>query len=138
MNQQYSKQYLYRQIVAAKLFIDDNFSDRIDLKSMADEACFSKFHFNRLFKEIYFNTPNQYLTKVRISRAKQLLETEMTVRDVCFAIGFESVSTFKGLFKKLQHQTPSGYKKAMLARKHDLKKKPLKYFPSCISLKNLK
>ena len=39
----YPKQYLYRQIVRAKLFIDSNFAEPIDLKAIADEACFSNF-----------------------------------------------------------------------------------------------
>ncbi len=44
----YPKIYLYRRIVQAKLFIDDNYFENIDLNNIADEAYFSKFHFIRL------------------------------------------------------------------------------------------
>ena len=42
---EYPKQYLYRQIVRAKLFIDTNYASPIELDNIADAACFSKFHF---------------------------------------------------------------------------------------------
>src|SRR6187399_1471450 len=48
--EQYPRQYLYLRTVRAKLFIDANFASDIDLDKIADEACFSKFHFVRLFK----------------------------------------------------------------------------------------
>ncbi|MFN2440773.1 MAG: helix-turn-helix transcriptional regulator, partial [Chitinophagaceae bacterium] len=57
MTANYPKIYLYRRIVRAKLFIDDNYSENIDLDNIADEACFSKFHFARQFKKIYSKTP---------------------------------------------------------------------------------
>ena len=58
----YPKMYLYRCIVQAKLFIDNNYADRIDLSQIADEAFFSRFHFRRLFKQAYGKTPHHYLT----------------------------------------------------------------------------
>ena len=52
MAEEYPKQYLYRQIIRAKLYIDANYARAIDLDNIADEACFSKFHFARLFRNI--------------------------------------------------------------------------------------
>src|SRR5437773_5051678 len=69
----YPRQYLYRRIVKAKVFIDAQFSSAIDLDNIADEACFSKFHFVRLFKSIYGKTPHQYLTGIRVDRASEML-----------------------------------------------------------------
>src|SRR5687767_6837679 len=96
---QYPGIYLYRRIVQAKLFIDQNFSNDIDLDNIADEAYFSKFHFIRLFKKIYGKTPHQYLISVRIEQAKLLLKKQMQVSEVCMSIGFNSISSFTGLFK---------------------------------------
>jgi AraC-like DNA-binding protein len=70
MKENFPKIYLYKRIVQAKLFIDARFSDNIDLHNIADEACFSKFHFIRLFKTVYGKTPHQYLKQVRIENAK--------------------------------------------------------------------
>src|SRR5919112_983376 len=89
----YPRIYLYKRIVQAKLFIDGHYSDRIDLSNIADEAYFSKFHFIRLFKTIYGSTPHQYLIKVRIENAKELLQKDMSVTDTCFDVGFDSVSS---------------------------------------------
>src|SRR5437016_10327423 len=100
MTDKYPKQYLYRRVVKAKLYIDEHYSSGIDLSSIASEACFSKFHFVRLFKKIYGKTPHQYLTNVRVEKAKQRLATGEPVARVCFTVGFDSVSSFTGLFKR--------------------------------------
>src|SRR5690606_18560243 len=99
--EEYPKVYLYRRIVQAKLFIDSNYADKIDIDNISDEAFFSKFHFIRLFKKIYGKTPHQYLKFVRIKKAQQLLRTENSVSMVCFSVGFDSLSSFSGLFKRI-------------------------------------
>ena len=66
----YPKIYLVRRVVQAKLFIDEHYAERLDLDNISDEACFSKFHFIRLFRNIYGKTPHQYLTTVRIEKPK--------------------------------------------------------------------
>ena len=132
MNQKvYPKVYLYRRIVLAKLFIDNNYANAIDLDNIATEASFSKFHFIRLFKKVYHQTPHRYLTAVRIEKAKLLLQTEMAVADVCFSIGFDSISSFTGLFKRITSTTPSCYQKLQLKRNEEIKKMPLRFIPNC-------
>ena len=98
--EQYPKVYLYKRIVQAKLFIDNNYADKIDLGNISDEAYFSKFHFIRLFKKIYGKTPHQYLTFVRMEKAIQLLCVNKPISEVCYAVGFESLSSFGNLFKR--------------------------------------
>ena len=96
MKENFPKIYLYKRIVQAKLFIDARFSDHIDLHNIADEACFSKFHFIRLFKTVYGRTPHQYLKQVRIDHAKMFLQNGLSVTEACFSVGFDSVSSFTG------------------------------------------
>src|SRR5688572_20622854 len=110
-SEQYPKVYLYRRIVQAKLFIDNNYPDKIDLNNIADEAYFSKFHFIRLFRSIYGQTPHQYLKYVRIEKSKELLKQNTSVTHVCFAVGFDSISSFSSLFSKIVGQTPSNFAK---------------------------
>jgi AraC-like DNA-binding protein len=131
MKEQYPKFYLYKRIVQTKLFIDSHFSEKIDLNDIADEALFSKFHFIRLFKEIYNNTPHQYLTKVRIEKAKELLQQNQSVTNVCFAVGFDSLSSFTGLFKRVAKLSPSIYQKQFLERQQRIKEAPLQFIPNC-------
>lgn len=133
MTENYPKIYLYKRIVQAKLFIDTHFCDDIDLDNIADEAYFSKFHFIRLFKIIYGNTPHQYLTRVRIENAKKLLQNETSVTETCFTIGFDSVSSFTALFKRYTSMRPSEYQQQFKKRIEQIKKVPLQFIPNCFA-----
>src|ERR1039458_2997655 len=88
---------LYRRIVQAKLFIDSNYAARIDAGEIANEACYSKFHFIRTFKSIYGRTAHQSLTAVRVEKAKQMLDQGVSVTAACLAVGFDGLGSFTGL-----------------------------------------
>jgi len=64
---------IYQRIVAAKIYIDDNYHEPIDLELISQQAFLSRFHFHRLFRQVYKKTPHQYLTGKRIDKAKTLL-----------------------------------------------------------------
>ena len=100
---------LTRQIKAAKLYIDKNFSEVINLDKIAGKALVSKFHFIRVFKRYYGRTPNQYLQEVRIEMAKMILQKGKSIDEVCNAIGFKSKTSFISLFKKMTGVTPIAY-----------------------------
>jgi len=133
---QYPKVYLYKRIVQAKLFIDSNYAGNIDLDNIADEAYFSKFHFIRLFKNIYGKTPHQYLTAVRIEKAMLLLRANKPVSEVCFSVGFESVSSFGSLFKRMTGVTPSAFLEKQQQLKLQILNTPLKFVPGCFIHQN--
>jgi AraC-like DNA-binding protein len=128
---QYPKVYLYKRIVQAKLFIDSNYAEKIDLDNISDEAYFSKFHFIRLFKKIYGKAPHQYLTFVRIEKAIQLLRIGKPVSEVCHCVGFESLSSFGSLFKRIVGLTPSAFLEGQRQIKMQIAKTPLKFVPGC-------
>jgi len=137
MNTDYPKIYLYKRIVQAKLFIDNKFAEDIDLNNISDEAYFSKFHFIRLFKKVYGMTPHQYLSSVRIEKAKLLLKEDTPIVEICHAVGFESASSFTGFFKGKVGMTPSEFQMRHLQRKTEIAETPLKYVPNCFTSKNL-
>lgn len=136
VNEQYPKIYLYRRVVQAKLFIDTHYAENIDLNNIADEAYFSKFHFIRLFKSIYLKTPHQYLTAVRVERALQLLKKSMPVSEACYAVGFESLSSFSGLFKRVAGITPSAYVLQQKQLRQQMESSPLTFIPGCFAHKS--
>ena len=136
ITEQYPKVYLYRRIVQAKLFIDNNYADKIDLDNISDEAYFSKFHFIRLFKTIYGKTPHQYLKSVRIEKAIQLLRNGKPVSEVCLLVGFDSLSSFSGLFKRIVGISPSTYLIQQQQLKSQITKTPLAFVPGCYAHQN--
>ena len=131
MNQ--NNPYFYRRIVLAKLFIDGNYAEAIDVNEIASEGAFSKHHFIRQFKKVYGKTPYNYLKQVRIQKACELLESTRTVQEVCFAVGYDSLSSFSGLFKRATGSTPSDYQNAWLARSAGIASKPLAHVPGCFA-----
>lgn len=127
----YPKAYLYRRIVEAKLFIDAHYAEPIKVDDICGEAAFSKFHFIRTFKSAYGFTPHAYLSWVRIARAKELLEQGVPVSEACYAVGFESITSFSRLFKKHASASPSIYRRERLELAHNIAERPLDHVPTC-------
>ena len=98
---------VYQRIVAAKLYIDENYQEPINLDGISEQACFSRFHFHRLFSRIYRRTPHQYLTRKRLDKALELLSGDKAVTDVCNEVGFESIGSFSMLFKSRSALLPN-------------------------------
>jgi AraC-like DNA-binding protein len=91
----------YRRLMRAREFIDECYDQPLDLEQISGEACLSRYHFLRLFRRAFNKTPHQYLTQRRIEKAKELLASSgLTVTDVCFEVGFESLGSFSSLFHK--------------------------------------
>jgi AraC-like DNA-binding protein len=122
---------LYERIVAAKLFIDENYQEPINLDEISRQAFLSRFHFHRLFSRIYKKTPHQYLTLKRIDRAKQLLTEEKTVSEICSEVGFESLGSFSMLFKKEMGFAPTYYRNMAWLKKQKEKEQPKAFIPHC-------
>lgn len=133
MNEIHPKMYLYKRIVKAKLFIDEHYSEKINLYSISRKASFSRFHFLRLFKSSFGKSPHKYLTEVRITNAKKLLETNKSISEVCFLVGFESIPSFTKLFKKHHGLSPKQYVKKVQQSKIREMQSPLSFVPSCFA-----
>src|SRR5436190_23128901 len=136
MAESYSRFYLYKRIVQAKIFMDSLYDENIDLVDIAGEACFYKFHFIRLFKSIYGKTPHQYLVSVRMEKAKVLLQKEMPVAAVCNTVGFTSYSSFTALFKRYAGRNPSEYRQQHIRHNKEIKETPLQFVPACFARQN--
>ncbi len=128
--------YLYRRIVLAKLYMDQYFAEPINLDLIAGKAFISKFHFIRIFKQLYGRTPHQYLTDIRVKHAARLLAENKSVANVCYDVGFESISSFTGLFKRLIGSTPSSYQQQQFSRKEAVRNQPLFFIPNCFASAN--
>jgi AraC-like DNA-binding protein len=122
---------IYQRIVAAKLFMDENFQDDLDLEKISKQAYFSRFHFHRLFRQVYRKTPHQYITGKRLEKAKDLLSENKPVGEVCNEVGFESLGSFSVLFKKEIGFAPQYYRNMAWLKKQDALKQPKKFIPHC-------
>jgi AraC-like DNA-binding protein len=122
---------IYQRIVEAKIFIDENYHEALDLERISQQACLSPFHFHRIFRRVYQRTPHQYLTRKRIDKAMDLLAENKAVVDVCNEIGFESIGSFSVLFKKEIGFAPQYYRNMAYRKKLEQQEQPRKAIPHC-------
>lgn len=100
-----------RQMRLAKDAMDRDWASPLDLDAIAAHAGYSRYHFVRLFKAAYGQTPGSYLSRRRIERAEELLRSaNLTVTEICVLVGFSSLGTFSERFKEQTGSSPSAYR----------------------------
>jgi AraC-like DNA-binding protein len=101
----------------ARDLIDRSYAEPLDLERIAAEAGLSRWHFHRLFSATYGVTPAAYLSERRVERAQDLLRaTNLSVTEVCHAVGFSSLGSFSSRFKEVTGETPSAFQQRWGAR----------------------
>jgi AraC-like DNA-binding protein len=96
--------------------IDRDYAEPLDVPALARAALMSPGHFSRSFRSAFGETPYSYLMTRRIERAKALLRRgDLTVTEVCMAVGCTSLGSFSTRFTELVGESPSAYR----ARRHD-------------------
>ena len=104
---------LYRRVWRARDYIWAMFAEPITLPEIARVACLSPNHLLRTFRNAFGKSPHQLLTERRLEEAKRLLATsDLSVTDICFASGFESLGSFSSLFRTRCNSSPSEYRRA--------------------------
>ncbi len=106
--------------------IDRDYAQPLDVPALARDALMSVGHFQRSFREAFGETPYSWLMTRRIERAMALLRnTDLSVTEVCLAVGATSLGSFSSRFTELVGESPSAYR----ARSHD----ELRGIPGCIA-----
>lgn len=91
--------------------MDRSYAQPLDIASLARDVHLSAGHLSRQFVLAYGETPYAYLMTRRIERAMTLLRTtDLSVTDVCFAVGYQSLGTFSTRFSELVGVAPSLYR----------------------------
>ncbi len=117
------------ELERARTFIDEHLDQPLSLDDMAAHAYLSRYHFIRLFQRAFYETPYQYLMRKRIEKAKELLaHSPLSITDICFAVGFESLGSFSTLFHKTVGWSPSIYRARVLEQRRN----PYKFIPGCM------
>jgi AraC-like DNA-binding protein len=102
---------LYRRLHLARQYIHDGYPAPLTLAELAGVACLSPNHLLRTFRQLFGQSPFQMLTRVRLEKARELLtRTNAPVAEVCATVGFASLSSFTGLFKRTYGTPPHGYR----------------------------
>ena len=100
----------FRRLCRARDYAHAFFASPIDTRVLAREAALSTFHFHRLFTGTFGTTPHDFLTELRIARAKQLLASgSCSVTEACFEAGYSSLGSFSSKFRGVVGLSPAGY-----------------------------
>jgi AraC-like DNA-binding protein len=91
--------------------MDRAYAEPLDVRAVAAVVHVSPAHFIRSFHAMFGKRPHRYLQRRRVERSMFLLrETDRSVTDVCFGVGFTSLGTFSRTFHTIVGETPSGYR----------------------------
>jgi AraC-like DNA-binding protein len=105
---------LFRRLCRSRDYLAAGLEQPLRLADAAREACLSPYHYHRLFARTFGETPLEFLTRLRIDRAKRLLARErLPVTEVCLAVGYESLGSFSSRFRSLVGRSPSEFQREM-------------------------
>lgn len=92
-------------------YMNERYTEKLDLDRLAELTLLSKHHFCRLFKEVTGYAPGDYLNRTRIAKAADLLRGKgLSITETALAVGFDDPNYFRRLFRKYEKRTPSSLK----------------------------
>ena len=110
-----------RRLLRARDAMDRDYAEPLDISTLARIAHVSDAHFIRTFRATFGETPHRYLQRRRVERAMfRLRETDRSVTEICFEVGFRSLGSFTTTFTRIVGQTPTTYR----AQARDLRAVP--------------
>jgi AraC family transcriptional regulator len=92
------------------------YSEPLSLAEMAETATFSKFYFSRVFRSVTGTSPGRFLSAIRLYQAKQqLLQTSLSVTDIAYKVGYNSLGTFTSRFTRSVCFSPARYRSSSVS-----------------------
>jgi AraC-like DNA-binding protein len=126
---------LFRRLCRSRDYLAAGMDQPLRLADAAREACISPYHYHRLFARTFGETPHEFLTRLRIDRAKQLLVREqLPVTEVCLAVGYESLGSFSSRFRSLVGYSPSEFQRSLRKIFAAPAVAPHRFVPNCFLL----
>jgi transcriptional regulator GlxA family with amidase domain len=103
-----------RLVEVARDYMRANFCDRLRVEEIAREVFMSQYHFSRIFKKYTSYSPYQYLLEIRLQHARKLMSQKgLSIKEITFRSGFNSMDYFSAAFSKKFSVCPSLYKKRL-------------------------
>lgn len=107
-----TRKEIYKRICTARDILHSNFTENLELDQLGRMAALSVPQLIRQFRAVFHCTPHQYLTRIRLEHARDLLQnSDHPVQDITWMCGFENASAFGRLFKQWQSMSPFAYRK---------------------------
>jgi AraC-like DNA-binding protein len=100
-------------------FLDENYQRKITIDEVAEISNLTNSAFCRSFKKITRLTFTEFLNHYRIDKAKKLLRLDNNITETCFQCGFESISYFNKVFKKVTNENPLAFKKRVTINEYN-------------------
>ncbi len=105
-------QQSFARLQAVREFIAQHYDEPLKLQTLADEAGYSPFHFQRQFVRAFDQSPNEFLVDFRLKRAQELLRSrDLSVQEVCVEVGYTSLASFSDLFSRTVGCPPTEYRR---------------------------
>jgi two-component system response regulator YesN len=111
--------YTKSTILKAKEIIDHRYQENLTLEELAHSVLISPFYFCRLFREEMGVSFTEYLTKVRMSKSLDFLAQGMSVKECCFAAGYNDPNYFSRIFRKYYQVSPSEYREQLFKKEEE-------------------
>jgi AraC-like DNA-binding protein len=102
-----TREELFRRLQIAREYLHEYADRGISLEEVSREACVSRYHLHRAFRQVFRLTPHAYLTGLRLERARAMLQRGEAVTATAVDVGFASLSAFTRLFRSRYGQSPS-------------------------------
>ena len=100
----------FKRLLVAYEYIHDNINKSISLNELSRVSSLSKFHLYDSFKNVYGQTPHQYINRIKVTKAKEYLQQKGgSIGEIADLLGFNDISVFSKLFKKIYGNPPSHY-----------------------------
>jgi AraC-like DNA-binding protein len=123
------------KLVRARDLVRDCFAEVLTLDDLSREAGLSPWHLLRAFRSAFGETPHDFLTRLRLERARDLLTvTSRPVTAICFDVGFTSLGSFSTLFRRHVGLSPAAFRRQVRAWVTVPGRYPWAFVPVCFWL----
>ena len=126
------KQFQYKKICLGRDYLQEHYSDSFSLIKVAKYSCMSQYHFSRVFTKTFGESPNTFVSRLRVEKAKILLITEkFSISEICEKVGYSSVGSFSSLFSERVGMSPTLYRRKLWGLAREPLSFPMQSIPMC-------
>ncbi len=128
------RHFQYKKICSGRDYLQEHYADSFSLSKVAEHSCMSQYHFSRVFTNVFGESPNAFVTRLRIEKAKKMLITQnFSISEICAEVGYSSIGSFSSLFSKKVGISPSQYRRKLRSLANEPNRFPMQSIPLCFA-----